>query len=159
MYAEITSAVASAKVALDIAKAAHGLANYNELVAAVSEVNTKLMAATTVALASLEKQLALNEQVGALKEELVKFNSWERESQDYVLQAVGVQKRHFAQVYKPAIQSAKARHWACVKCFQERKIHVLSAQGLHTYACPNCKAEISPIVQGGTPAPIESAYE
>ena len=159
MDSEITSAIASLKTVAELAKAAHGLANYNELVAAVSEVNTKLLAATAVALASLEKQLALNEQVSALKQELMGVKDWERESQDYVLQAVGLQKRHFAQVYKPAVQSAKPRHWACAKCFQERKIYVLSTHGHHDYKCPNCGNEITPIVQGGTQAPIDSAYE
>ena len=46
MYAEISAAITSAKAALNIAKSAHDLSNYNELVAAISEVNTKLMDAT-----------------------------------------------------------------------------------------------------------------
>lgn len=158
MYAEISSAISSAKVALDIAKAANSLSNYNELVSAVYEVNAKLMAATAVALASQEKQSALVEQVASLKQELMKLKNWERESQDYILQAVGVEQRHFAQVYKPSVNTSKARHWACVKCFQEHKIYPLSASDIHTYLCPNCHTKITPIVHGGSLAPIDSAY-
>lgn len=158
MHAEIASAVASAKTALEIAKAAHSLTNYNELVAAVFEVNAKLMDATVMALASQEKHAALIEEVRTLKEELMNFKNWERESRDYTLQAVGVERRHFAQVYKPSVQTAKVHHWACAKCFQERKLYVLSANERQSYKCPNCGNEIAPIVQGGSLAPIESAY-
>ena len=159
MYAEISAAITSAKAALEIAKAANGLSQYNELVSAVSEVNAKLMAATVTALASLEKNAALAEQVSALKEELMKFKNWKSESQDYILQAVGVEGHHFAQVYKPAVQTLQAKHWACAKCFQERKIYYFSAHGRNSYKCPNCENTIAPIVQGGSLAPIESAYQ
>ena len=159
MYAEISSAIASAKTALDLAKAANGLTNYNELVTAISEVNAKLMNATAVALASQEKQSALIDEVRTLKQKLMNFENWKSESKDYVLQSVGLEKRHFAQVYKPSVQSSKDRHWACVKCFQERKLYVLSAHKRFSYKCPNCGMEIAPIIPGGTLAPIESAYE
>ena len=159
MYAEISSAITSAKAALEIAKTAHSLANYNELVAAISEVNTKLMDATAVALASQEKQSALMDEVRALKQELMKLEDWKGKSTDYILQAVGVEAIHFAQVYKPLVQSAKARHWACAKCFEEQKLYMLSAGDQYTHQCPNCKTELSPIEVGGSLASIESAYK
>jgi hypothetical protein len=158
MYAEISSAIASVKTAIDIAKAAKGLSNYNELVSALSEVNAKLMSATGVALASQEKQASLVDEVSTLKRKLMDFEGWETKSKDYVLQAVGVREQHFAQIYKPPMHSLQARHWACAKCFQERKVYILSAHGMHNYKCPNCEAEIGPIVQGGMLAPIASAY-
>jgi len=52
MYAEISAAIQSAKVLGDLVRAAHGLANYNEFVTAVYQINAKLMQATGVALAS-----------------------------------------------------------------------------------------------------------
>ena len=85
MFAEISAAVASAKTALDIAKAAHGLTNYNELVAAVSEVNAKLVDATVVTLASLEKQSALNSEIADLKEKLREVEDWEGQMKRYKL--------------------------------------------------------------------------
>jgi hypothetical protein len=158
MYAEISAAISSAKTALEIAKAANGLANYNELVAAVSEVNSKLMAATAVALASQEKQAELAEQLAALKEELRSLRDWKSVAKNYTLQAVGVKKEHFAQVYKPAIPTSTARHWACTKCFREQKLYILNAHERHCYKCPNCGTEIAPIIPGGMLAPIDSAY-
>ena len=158
MYAEISAAISSAKTALELAKAANVLANFNELVSAVSEVNTRLLAATAVALASQEKQAALLEQVASLKEELRSVSNWEALAKDYRLQAVGVEQKHFARVHRPENPSSEAKHWACAKCFQERKLYILSGHGRFDYKCPNCQSEISPIVQGGSLAPIESAY-
>lgn len=52
MYAEISAAIQSVKTVGELAKAASSIANHNELMAAVSEVNARLMDATAVALAS-----------------------------------------------------------------------------------------------------------
>jgi len=85
MYAEINAAVQSAKALFEVVKANKGLAEYNEIVAAVSEVNTKLMSATGVALASQEKQMALTNRVSELEKEIVKLKNWEREAERYQL--------------------------------------------------------------------------
>ena len=83
MYAEISAAIVSAKTALNIAKSAHELSNYNELVAAISEVNTKLMDATTVALVSQEKQSALTSRITDLEEKLREIEDWESQIKRY----------------------------------------------------------------------------
>jgi len=70
MYAEISAAIQSAKALGELVKAAHGLANYNEFVTAVYEVNAKLMDATAVALASQEKQSSLANRVAELEDQL-----------------------------------------------------------------------------------------
>lgn len=158
MYAEISSAISSFKTVLEIAKAATSLSNYNELVSAVSDVNSKLMDVTAVALASQEKQHMLMAEIKQLKDELAEINSWENESKNYVLQSVGVEKKHFAQVYKPLNSTNKANHWACVKCFADKKIYILNAKDRIMYKCCNCGETIAPIIRGGTLAPIESAY-
>ena len=159
MYAEISAALTSLKTVTDMVKAMRSMANYGELLAAVNTVQEHLSQALIANLASAEKQAALLERVRELEAAAMKFKDWETKAKDYVLQAVGVQKLHFAQIYKPALKSQQARHWACAKCFADGKIYVLSMQGIHTYECPNCGTKISPIVQGGMPAPIESAYE
>ena len=41
MYAEISAAIQSAKALSELVRALHGLANYNEFVTAVYEVNTR----------------------------------------------------------------------------------------------------------------------
>ena len=78
MYAEINAAVQSAKALFEVVKANKGLAEYNEIVAAVSEVNTKFMSATGVALASQEKQMSLTNRVSELEKEIVKLKNLER---------------------------------------------------------------------------------
>jgi hypothetical protein len=154
MYAELSSAIASAKTALEIAKAAHGLAKFNELVAAISEVNEKLFTAQSVALASQEKQLLLSEQVSALKEELVKLKELQAQAKDYALQDVG--NGVFAYVYKPAVQAGKPRHWACVKSFSEHGLGVLQREQ-YCYKCSVCSSEIEPLCGGGLTS-IDEAY-
>lgn len=85
MFLEISAAIASAKTALDIVKTANQLSNYNELVAAVSEVNAKLIDANVVALASLEKQSALNSEIADLKNKLREIENWEGQIKRYKL--------------------------------------------------------------------------
>ena len=159
MYAEIFAALTSLKTVTDIVKAMRSMANYGELLAAVNTVQEHLSQALVANLAGAEKQASLLERVRELEAEALKFKDWEAAAKDYVLQAVGVEQRHFAQIYKPAVESQKARHWACAKCFQEQKLYFLSEHERFGYRCPNCNASIAPIVQGGSPAPISSAYE
>lgn len=159
MFSEISAAIASTKAALELAKAVSDLSNRNELIAAVSEVNSKLFEATAIALQSQERQGALIEEVRQLKDQLATLSNWQELSANYQLQAVGAFKSDFVQVYRPKNEAVEPRHWACAKCFQERKLFFLSGVDRFYYACPNCGTRISPIVIGGARAPIDSAYE
>jgi hypothetical protein len=76
MLAEFQAALQSAKALSDIAKASRGLANYNELATAVSDVNVKLMAATAIALSAQEKQAAQNSRINHLEDELNSCCRW-----------------------------------------------------------------------------------
>ena len=73
MANEIVAAVHSARLLMDIVKADKTLANFPELVAAVSEVNAKLMSAQTAALLSQEKQEALIERIHQLEKEVAEL--------------------------------------------------------------------------------------
>ncbi len=130
MYAEISAAVASAKTALDIAKAAHGLSNYNELVAAVSEVNAKLVDATVVTLASLEKQSTLASEVSDLKEKLRKIENWESQMQRYALFAFPTGALAYA--FQQRGEKGEPLHYLCAACKTQRKKSILQpyAEGL-----------------------------
>ena len=127
MFTEISAAVASAKVALDIAKAAHGLSNYNELVAAVSEVNAKLVDATVVTLASLEKQSALTSRVSELEEKLRSVENWESQMQRYELYQFAT--RVFAYAYKESMQNSEPPHYICATCVSNGKKVILQPFG------------------------------
>ena len=139
MYAEISAAVASAKTALDIAKAAHGLSNYNELVAAVSEVNTKLMQATTVALASLEKQSSLISEIAELKEKLRDVEDWEGQMKRYSLHEFPTKALAYA--LQPGMEQGQPLHYLCTACVDQKKKTTLQPHGRFLY-CPVCKTDI-----------------
>jgi PHP family Zn ribbon phosphoesterase len=154
MITELLGAAQSVQSLFTLLKAAKGLANYNEIVAAVSEVNVKLMEANSVALSAQAEQAVLTGRLKDLETKLAEYENWERTAADYELKdlAHGV----YAYVYNP-VSGGGARHWACAKCFQERKRHVLQKEYPPCYKCPNCGTEIEPI-KGGALVQIEEAY-
>ena len=137
MYNEISSAIASAKVALDIAKAAHGLSNYNELVAAVSEVNAKLVDATVVTLAS---------RVGDLEKELVQIKNWKTEADNYEI--LEVARGVFAHVIKGNVQPLHSAHKLCSNCFNKYEKSLLqesrdtAAPRHYKLSCQSCGSKM-----------------
>lgn len=151
MYAEISAAVASAKTALEIAKAAHGLSNYNELVAAVSEVNAKLVDATVVTLASLEKQSSLASEISDLKEKLQKIENWESQMKRYSLHAFPTSALAYA--LQPGMEQGQPLHYLCAACVDTGKKSTLQPNGRYLL-CPVCKVNIAiqsrPPSQGGS---------
>lgn len=158
MYAEINSALASLKVLTDIAKTANSMSNRIEMLDAVTTLQQQLHQALSASLATVEKQAALAERVRELESELAAASQWDRKSKDYQLRAVGAHRNHFVQAFVPSETSRAVRHWACANCFETRRISVLSALG-RSYKCGVCQLELDPIIQGGSLAPIESAYD
>ena len=155
MYAEISSAISSAKAALELVQTANDLNNFNELVAVVAEVNTKLLAAYDVAFASQEAALKLSEQVGALKDELVKLKDLQAQSEDYELADLGAGV--FSLLYKPRVQATKPRHLACVNSFSEHGVGILQDERTR-YRCALCGHTIAPVTNGHKTS-IAEAYE
>ena len=140
MFTEIQAVIASTRVLNDIISASKDLRDFNQLAAAVYEVNAKLMQAIAVALASQEKELACAERVRDLEQQIVKFENWETKSQNYTLKAVG--GGYFAYVYTPLMQATKPKHWACTKCFEKGQLFTLQREYAIGYKCPNCNTEI-----------------
>lgn len=140
MFAEISAAVTSAKTALDIAKAAQDLSNYNELVSAVSEVNTKLMDATVVTLASLEKQSALTKEMAELKERLREVEDWESQMKRYKLHAFATGVLAYA--LRPGEENGEPMHYLCITCVDKKKKTTLQPQSRALH-CPECKLNIT----------------
>jgi hypothetical protein len=139
MYAEISAAIASAKAALDIAKAAHGLTNYSELVAAVSEVHAKLVDATVVALASLEKQSALNSEIADLKNKLRQVEDWECQMKRYKLHEFPT--RALAYALQPGMEQGEPLHYLCTSCVDKKQKSTLQPHD-HFLRCPVCGTDI-----------------
>ena len=151
MYAEISAAIASAKTALNIAKSAHELSNYNELVAAISEVNTKLMDATTIALASQEKQSELSNRISELENQLREVENWESKIERYELHQFPTGT--YAYALKGDNESGEPSHYLCATCVNERKPTILQPKG-RFFGCPICnnKIAIRPTTPGSTRA-------
>ena len=87
MYQEMSAALSGINALTTLLKSAHGLSNYNEIVAAVSEVNTKLISAQTAAVAGLEKQLTQANRISDLEKEIAGLKAWEAQVQRYELAA------------------------------------------------------------------------
>jgi Zn finger protein HypA/HybF involved in hydrogenase expression len=144
MFAEISAAIQSTKALSDLLKAAKTLSNYNEVTAAVAEVNLRLMDATAVALASQETQTRLTARITELENELAKIQDWEKEASRYDLKEID--KGAFVYTLKPGATNGEPDHWLCTNCFAKKEKSILQLDNVsvagHHYLCPNCKAEI-----------------
>ncbi|SOD42404.1 hypothetical protein [Nitrosovibrio sp. Nv4] len=155
MYSEISAALQSVKTLIDLAKSASSFSQQFELQVAVRAVEEKLSQAIAANLASTEKQALLLERIRMLEEEKLQLENWERTAADYSLQQIGT--GIFAYVYKPAVETPKERHWACAKCFHDRKLLVLQREHRIGYVCHGCGSKISAL-KNGQIATIDSAY-
>lgn len=140
MLAEFSAVVSSVKTALEIVKTANGLSNYNELVSAVSEINTKLMDAHVVALASLEKQMTLSGEISELKEKLRKFENWESQIERYKLHAFTTGA--LAYMLKSEMNDGQPPHYICTSCVDQQKKTTLQPRGRVLY-CSTCDKSIT----------------
>ena len=159
MYAEISAALISLKTLGDLVKSANSLSNYGEMLAAVNTVQERLSQALLANVEALEKSVKLQARVTELENDLAAAQDWAGTARDYRLQAVGVEGKHFAQIYRPQGASTQPKHWACVPCFQNKKLSILSASDRYTYQCSVCKTVITPIERGSGLSPIVAAYE
>jgi hypothetical protein len=155
MYAEIVGAINSVKIVNDLLKAAHTLSNYNELVAAVAEVNAKLMTASTVALESQEKQATLAQRVGELEKEIVKLKNWKRKAKRY--QRTEIAPSVFAYDLKPGMEHGETAHHLCANCFEKGEESTLQADAagtkVYTYSCPRCQNKF-PVASQSITVPV-----
>jgi hypothetical protein len=144
MFAEINAAVQATKALFEVVKANKGLTEYNELVSAVSEVSTKLMSATAVALASQEKQAALSDRVRDLEKKLVELENWKSEAERYQLSELATDV--FVFTLKPGMENSEPSHKLCTACYSKGQKGYLQradfdSQGTH-YKCDRCNLEI-----------------
>jgi len=142
MYAEISSAIQSLKALNDIVSATKTLTDYNGLVAAVSDVNSKLMAATAVALSSQEKQSVMASRIAELEQEISSLKNWNAEKENYSLTEVA----HGVFAYIPKVNQAPlmSAHKYCVNCFNKGLKVLLQQQNVEvgrqlSLNCVNCK--------------------
>ena len=144
MYAEITAAVQSVMALNQLIKAASGLKNFNELVAAVSEVNAKLMEAQSAALFAQEKQSSLANRINELEKEIMDFKNWEHDAQRYELCEIA--SSVLADKLKPGVQPSEPAHMLWANCYSKRQKAILQLTNESDfgrwYICHNCKSEV-----------------
>jgi hypothetical protein len=150
MITEFAAAIQSVKALNDLVKAARELKNFNDFVAAISEVNTKLMEAEAVALNALEKQLSLTNRIGELEKEIRELKNWDSEAKRYQLAKVGIGV--FAYVLKPGMESGEPSHMLCANCFYEGQKSILQVdlskvKFLNEYVCQRCGTHIRTFVK------------
>ena len=145
MIAELLGAAQSVQALSTLLSAANGLANYNEIVSAVSEVNTKLMQANAVALSSQEKQSSLAAKVYELEQEVVSLKNWEAEKQKYELKEIA--RGVFARTEKGVMGTLQSSHKFCATCFEKHIKSPLQQENVTegrqlSLTCHTCKAKI-----------------
>lgn len=140
MYAEIVAAIQSTKTAIDLVKAAHGLANYSELLTAVTAVQEKLTDAIASVLEGQEKQALLAERVRALEKQIAEVESWEHQMQRYVL--FEFPTRALVYALKQGMEQGEPVHYLCTSCADKKQKSTLQPNG-RFLSCPVCKTSVA----------------
>jgi len=150
---EITSAIASVKVASDIVK---GILSLNKDVA-VNEKAIELLSA----IISLQKDLlsmqsdysVLLKSKSDLEEELKKFNTWSKTESQYKLEEVS--GGTFVRSPINLNESKEPMHWLCTHCWEDQKKSILQitwhGESSTKYSCPRCKNDIDVESHGNYP--------
>jgi hypothetical protein len=144
VFNELMLASQSVQALGTLLKTANGLANYNEIVLAVSEVNSKLMQANTTALASQERHAELITKVSTLEAEVRRLQDWSSTAAQYEL--IEIATGVFA--YAPRSRAGKLEsvEKLCGNCFTQGQRSTIqqsyeSERGLGL-TCHRCKAKL-----------------
>lgn len=109
----------------------------------------EVIAAQRGALTANANELTLLEHIRELEEKVRNFETWNAQKERYELKALrpGV----FAYMLKPTERGSEPPHWACVSCYNGRKISPFqwtadTSRGFRAYRCsdPKCASEIAP---------------
>jgi hypothetical protein len=144
MIPEIIAASQSVKALGELLKAASELKNFNDFVAAISEINAKLMDAQVAALSSQEKQSALAKRICELEQKIVELENWNHESERYQLTSLA--SDILVYTVKPGKENGEPPHKLCARCYNERKKSILQRKDKSmsgtTFICHTCNSEI-----------------
>lgn len=142
MFAELTGAAQSVQALSSLLKASNGLSNYSEIVSAVSEVNSKLMQANAVALASQEKQSSLTAELNDLRVQFDRLNDWSVEAKQY--DTVEIANGVFAQLKIERSEKFESEKKLCTNCFHQNWKSLLQQSNEEMrqkgLTCHRCKA-------------------
>jgi hypothetical protein len=140
MYAEIVAAIQGTKTAIDLVKATNGIANYSELLGAVTAVQMKLTDAVASALASQEKVAALTERVRELEKQVSEVEDWRDHMSRYSL--FQFPTGALAHALKAGLDGGQPMHYLCTSCVDKKQISTLQPHG-RLLRCTVCKTDIA----------------
>ena len=140
MYAEISAAIQSVKAVSELARSATSLANYNELITAISEVNSRLMEATAVALASQERHSDLLNRIAQLENELGELRAQQKRALKYSL--FKFPTGSLAYQLKTEFEVEEPAHFLCAKCVDSGGHTKLQPWGSRRLKCYSCETVI-----------------
>ncbi len=123
MIAELIGAAQSVQALTTLLSSANKISNYNEIVAAVAEVNLKLMQANSVALSLQEKIRELQKNNEDLGHQIKTMNDWNSEAESY--EETQVSDGVFVVVPKERSGKLKSTLKLCINCFNQKIKSVL----------------------------------
>jgi hypothetical protein len=148
MFAEIKGVIDSVKIVSTMLEASKDLRNFNQIAAELSKVNTQLMSATAVALASQEKQSMLTDRIRELEDQLREVANWESQINRYTLHEFT--SGAFAYKLQENMQPQEPFHYLCASCVNKKQKSILQPEGssLKCHACghtvyPNHQSSVS----------------
>lgn len=133
MVGELITGLGAVKTAFDIAKTIKDIDNTAARNAAVIDLQNEILTAQAA-------QAALISQIGELKKEMARFETWETEKQRYELEELppGI----FAYRLKSGMENGEPAHKICANCYNKNVkslLHKLgSANGRTQWRCHSC---------------------
>lgn len=140
MALELVTAIQSFKTLSELLKGAIGLKNEQAIRTAISDVNSKLMDAQTVALETQEARLRDQELIRALETKLEQVDEWKTEAARYKLHELVPGRLVYS--LKPESANGEPRHFLCANCFGEHKKSILQVEN-DLWFCQKCKTSLS----------------
>jgi len=107
----------SVQALTNLLKAVRHRSNYNDVLAAVSEVSTKLLQANDIALASQEKLSTFAAKVNDHETEITHLKNWDRERERYELKDIA--GGMFVRVEKGCMGDFESAHKFCSTCSEQ----------------------------------------
>jgi hypothetical protein len=143
MYTEITATIQSVKALYSLVKATHGLSNSTEVLAAVNEIQQKLMDANGAALASQEKQASLAQRVRELETQLREAEDWNTQMQRYQLVEFPDTKT-LALKLRADMANGEPIHYLCRACADKKQKTTLQPLNRHLH-CPESRYHVTEV--------------
>lgn len=138
MVGELIAGLGAFKTMFDIAKSMKDMNDTVRINAAVADLWEQIITAQA-------RYTAAIEQVGELKEQLSRFETWEAEKQRYEL--VQLYAGSLAFSVKEAMRHNEPPHYICPSCYQQNKKSIMQgfnhAFGRRALTCPVCKLDIT----------------